>query len=612
MPPLCLRPADSNQREVLIGEAELIIGRGQDANITIDSPFVSRNHARIFQKEGRSHIIPIGLNPTFLNGRPLPSTATQLQPGDLLSVHGFEIAVDVVGARRVSEQNDAEFSKRQAAAHRAIVSALDARDVRSLDIASEEGRRVVSSAITDYVSSVDYRELAASGPFAARQAVRDSMLLDLFAPETAAQWATPTGSPATYTRGERSRDALVQECVKALGLQGAGLRKVLSALATSFDDFMDTREKSLDPAEIQHLTLWYLRKNLMDLMLGLGPLEDLLRLPAVSEVMVVSRSRIFIEAEGLIVLSGRRFATLTDLQTTIGRIVGPRNIRVDVSAPLADTSLADGSRVNIVLPPVALGDPAITIRRFSKNAITMDDLVAKKSISRAAAVFLAACVKSHLNIVVSGGTGTGKTTFLTALSGWIAPNERIVTIEDTAELKVLQPHVVSLLARPENSEGKGQITIADLVRNALRMRPDRLIIGECRGGEALAMIKAMNTGHDGSLTTGHANSPEEMVQRLEGMILEAVDMPTAAVRQLVAGGVNIIVQLARLSDGTRCMTSIAEVQGYDAPTGTVLIQRLFTHDPSRGLVFTGSLPECIEKLVRKGGLLPEQLFERKA
>lgn len=610
MPALTLRPSLPDAREVTIGEAELVIGRGGDAAVRIDSPFVSRDHARVYQRDGRAFVLPVGLNPTFLNGRPLSGEATPIGAGDILSIHGFEIAVEFQGSKKKDSEGDLEFSERQAAAHRAIVAALDVRDIRMLDISSEDGRKTVAAAVNRHVGSMDFAELAPAAPFAVRQALRDSLLLTLFAPEPAPESTVPFGSPATYSRGERGRLEITREIARSLGLEGKNLREALTELANHYDDFIEARQRAIEPQDVRHLALWYLRKNLLDLMLSLGPLEDLLRLPGVSEVMVVSRDRIFIETEGLLVLSGRRFASLQDLQTTIARIVGPKNVRVDVSEPMADTTLFDGSRVNIVVPPVSVGDPAITIRRFSKTAITTEDLVARGSLSRPAAVFLAACVKSHLNIVVSGGTGTGKTTLLNAFSAWISPTERIVTIEDTAELRIPQPHVVALLARPANAEGKGRISIADLVRNALRMRPDRLIVGECRGPEALAMIKAMNTGHDGSMTTAHANSPEEMLQRLEGMILEAVDMPVAAVRQLVAGGVHLIIQLARLSNGSRIVSSIAEVQNYDPATSSVVLQRLFEHQPGRGLAFTGALPECIEKLVRLGGLSAQELFER--
>lgn len=612
MPPLCIRASGTGAAEVLITERELVIGRGADAAVRIDSPFVSRDHARVFQKGGRAFVMPVGLNPTFLNGRSLPPDVTAIGAGDVLSVHGFEIVVEFAGAKFRSNDDDIQFAEKQAAAHKAIVTALDVRDFRTLDVTSKEGRRTVATAITSQVSGLDFADFASLASFGVRQATRDSVLLSLFAAEPDPEMAMPFGNPGTYARGEKGRERLVADVADRLELKGKSLRHVLVEMSNRYDEYIDGRQKSLDPADIRHMVFWFLRKNLMDLMLGLGPLEDLLKLPGVSEVMVVSRERIFLETDGLLVLSGRRFANLLDLQTTIGRIVGPKNVRVDVSEPMADTSLADGSRVNIVVPPVSVGDPAITIRRFSKTAITVEDLVTKGSLSRAAAVFLSACVKSHLNIVVSGGTGTGKTTLLNAFSGWISPGDRIVTIEDTAELRIPQPHVVALLARAANAEGKGRITIADLVRNALRMRPDRIIVGECRGPEALAMIKAMNTGHDGSMTTGHANSPEEMLQRLEGMILEAVDMPIGAVRQLVAGGVHLIVQLARLSSGARVVSSIAEVQDFDSTSNSVILQRLFEHDPQRGLIFTGALPECIEKLIRLGGLSPEQLFERVA
>ena len=302
--------------------------------------------------------------------------------------------------------------------------------------------------------------------------------------------------------------------------------------------------------------------SLLDEAIGLGPVERFLSDPNVNEIMVVDPNTIFLEINGKLVRADARFTNDERVRATIERIVTPLGRRIDESVPLVDARLADGSRVNAVIKPLALRGAAITIRKFSRKPFTMARLVEFGALTDRMAQFLMRSVIAKKNIVISGGTGSGKTTLLNVLSGAIPEDERIVTIEDAAELQLGQPHVVSLETRPANMEGKGEYTIRDLVKNALRMRPDRIVVGECRGGEALDMLQAMNTGHDGSLTTTHANSPREAVARLETLVLMAgLDLPIRAIREQIAGSVQLIVQQSRLSDGSRRVTAISEVVG---------------------------------------------------
>jgi pilus assembly protein CpaF len=302
--------------------------------------------------------------------------------------------------------------------------------------------------------------------------------------------------------------------------------------------------------------------SLLDEAIGLGPIERFLSDPNVNEIMVVDPNTIFLEMAGKMVRADARFTNDDRVRATIERIVTPLGRRIDESVPLVDARLADGSRVNAVIKPLALRGAAITIRKFSRKPFTMDRLVELGALTDRMAQFLLRSVTAKKNIVISGGTGSGKTTLLNVLSGAIPEDERIVTIEDAAELQLRQPHVVSLETRPSNMEGKGEYTIRDLVKNALRMRPDRIVVGECRGGEALDMLQAMNTGHDGSLTTTHANSPREAVARLETLVLLAgLELPVRAIREQIAGSIQLIVQQSRLSDGTRRVTAISEVVG---------------------------------------------------
>jgi pilus assembly protein CpaF len=317
-----------------------------------------------------------------------------------------------------------------------------------------------------------------------------------------------------------------------------------------------------------------LARQVLDEAVGLGPLEELLQDNSVSEIMVNQFDKIFIERRGRLERHPLTFTSERAVLGVIERIVAPLGRRIDESSPMVDARLKDGSRVNAIIPPLALKGPALTIRKFAKRKMTAQDLVALGSMSEEMAAFLEVCVAAHRNIVVSGGTGSGKTTLLNILSNFIPGEERIITVEDAAELQLHHDHWVSLESRPANGEGKGAIPIRELVRNTLRMRPDRIVVGECRGGEALDMLQAMNTGHDGSLTTLHANSPRDALARLETMVLMAgMDLPLSAIRDQVASAIHLIVQQTRFACGTRMVTSITEVTGIES--GKLQLQELF-------------------------------------
>lgn len=333
----------------------------------------------------------------------------------------------------------------------------------------------------------------------------------------------------------------------------------------------------------EKLDMARLEKQVLDEVIGLGPLEDLLADPQVTEIMVNARDQIFVEEKGRIRASEVVFSSDHALLAVIERIVSQVGRRVDASSPLVDARLLDGSRVNAVIPPIALKGPCLTIRRFSKKPIAVQQLVEWKSLTALMADFLKLCVRSHMNMMISGGTGSGKTTLLNALSSFIPDNERIITVEDAAELQLQQPHVVSLESRPPNLEGRGAITIRDLVKNCLRMRPDRIVVGECRGGEALDMLQAMNTGHDGSLTTAHANSPEDMLRRLETMVLlTGVEFPLRAIREQIASALHVIVQQTRLPSGRRLITNITWVNGLKGQNAEYRTLNLFEFKLSEG------------------------------
>jgi len=328
--------------------------------------------------------------------------------------------------------------------------------------------------------------------------------------------------------------------------------------------------------------------------IGLGPLEPMLADDTITEIMVNGPNDIYIEQSGKIQKSGTYFNSNDSLMSIIERIVTPLGRRIDEGSPMVDARLSDGSRVNAIIPPLALNGPVVTIRKFPKYRFSIDDLVKMGSLTQDMADFLDVCVRNKKNVVVSGGTGSGKTTTLNILSNFIPSTERIVTIEDAAELQLHQEHVITLESRPSNVEGKGQVSIRDLVKNSLRMRPDRIVIGECRGGEAIDMLQAMNTGHDGSLTTGHANSPRDFLSRLEVMVLmSGIELPVRAIREQITSAVDIIIQQTRFSDGKRRITSIVEVDGMEGDV--VLLQKIFefnrTGKSADGMI-TGDYTGC--------------------
>jgi pilus assembly protein CpaF len=358
-----------------------------------------------------------------------------------------------------------------------------------------------------------------------------------------------------------------------------------------------------------------LASEIADEVLGLGPLEPLLRDPTITEIMVNAFDRVYFERDGLIQRADATFRDDAHVLNIIDKVLRPVSRRLDDSSPMVDARLPDGSRVNAVIPPLAVHGPSLTIRKFSRELLSADDLVRLGTLSRTTMEFLAALVRVRANIVISGGTGTGKTTLLNLLSAFIPHHERLVTIEDPAELQIKHEDWVSLETRPANIEGKGQVVQRDLVRNALRMRPDRIIVGECRGGEAFDMLQAMNTGHDGSLTTIHANSPRDALSRIENMVLMAVELPISAIREQIASGINLLVHLSRLQDGSRRVTQISEIVGMQGPV--VSMHDIFEFQgrgiDNHGRILgslqpTGLRPHLLDRLGQFGEHVPLETF----
>lgn len=410
----------------------------------------------------------------------------------------------------------------------------------------------------------------------------------------------------------RAQEQLFRRLGSRLYDSSMSQEQLQTLVAQELDEAIKSESTPLSPEERQRLVT-----AVRDDILGYGPMEQFLADPSVSEVMVNGDDAIYIERGGKLVLTDARFVSNDHLRRVIERIVSKVGRRIDESSPMCDARLPDGSRVNAIIPPLAVRGPALTIRKFAKKKLTVEDLVEKGAFTRQTGEFLEACVLGRLNIIVSGGTGTGKTTMLNLLSGFIPDDERIVTIEDSVELQLRQRHVITLETRPPNVEGKGAVEIRDLVKNSLRMRPDRIVVGECRGGETLDMLQAMNTGHEGSLSTVHANNSRDTLSRIETMVLMAgMDLPVRAIREQVASAVDMIVQLSRLRDGSRRVTQITEVVGMEGDR--ITMADLFKFDFSAGftpdgrfagtLEATGVRPMFTERLADHGVELPAEMF----
>ncbi|HLE71000.1 MAG TPA: ATPase, T2SS/T4P/T4SS family [Vicinamibacteria bacterium] len=434
----------------------------------------------------------------------------------------------------------------------------------------------------------------------------------------------PEAVPETKERTDEIRDVkirihrrLIDEIdFKKADIELAKDRKKKSELRAKTEvkivSLLDEEAKGMTDRDLRKRLV----KEILDEALGLGPLEDLLRDPDVSEIMVNGIDHVFVERKGKLTLTEHKFLTEDQLRAVIERIVNPLGRRIDEKSPMVDARLEDGSRVNAIIPPLAIDGPSVTIRKFAKTPLKVPDLVRFGSFTTQMAQFFEAAVLARQNIVISGGTGSGKTTLLNVLSSFVPEDERIVTIEDSAELQLPQEHVVRLESRPPNIEGEGAVTIRDLVRNALRMRPDRIVVGECRAGEALDMLQAMNTGHDGSLTTVHANTPRDALSRLETLCLMAgLDLPARAIREQIASAIDLVFQQSRLSDGTRRVTHVAEITGREGEVFTLADIFLFkqTGITPEGKVQgqfapTGVIPKFIEGLSRRGIKVPREIF----
>jgi len=535
------------------------IGKGDDNLIPLQGWEVSRSHADLQKRTTGIYIVPIeGKWPTKVNGIALEGEYGPLSNSDMVQIGDYLIQViSAVTGEQSHEQEHKEFvsSSQDSTAH-PIKSSPDTTKASASEEEVALGNKIREKIHQALILQMDLRRLD------------------------------------VHTMEEEE----LREKTK----------KIVDEIVTGMKDFPSELDKAV------------ISKAVIDEAIGLGCLESLIADPSVSEIMVNRYNEIFVESKGKLSKSEICFTNEHAVVSAIERIVSPLGRRIDESSPMVDARLKDGSRVNAVIPPLALKGANITIRKFSKNKLTGEDLIGFNSISRNMVDFLQVAVEKRVNMVISGGTGSGKTTLLNVLSNYIPDDQRIITCEDAAELKLGQSNLISLESRPPNAEGKGAIHIRDLVKNCLRMRPDRIVIGECRGGETLDMLQAMNTGHDGSLTTLHANTPRDAISRLETMVMmSGMDLPITAIREQIASAVGLIIQQSRFFDGSRRVTYITEVTGMEQ--GLIQMQDIFKFQQdgvtpegkvTGRYVSTGAIPEFYEELRMNGVKVDVSIFEK--
>jgi len=608
---------ESRRTMIEVDATEVWIGRDSSNTVVLPSPLVSRRHAVVrLLEDGRLQLENLGLNSCLVGEEEVLGGQTVVfTPGTKVRIWPFTLTFEAEKAVTVSRQ-ELEAHLRSLIAdlelriHRKLLERLDLYEFENRRTNDPQSILLLENNIEDICR--DLRVFEPENEPVLEEitglVLRDYLVNSLIMESGSQSFYEMTGLsanefdiPATLVPEREAELAGILNFIRER-LRLSECRDTTEQVQRIEDHFSEAFQlvrPHLHSELRKYLILRTLKKDLKDTIFGFGPLQDLLRADSITEIMVVGKDQIYVERNGVIEKSGRRFISDKVTEAIIERIVAQVGRRIDKSQPLVDARLPDGSRVNAIIPPLAVKGPCLTIRKFPLQRMTMDDLIELGSITKAAATFLRAAVIDRKNILVSGGTGAGKTTLLNVLSSFIPFKERIITIEDTVELRLHQEHVVTLEAKPPNVEGQGAYTIRDLVRNALRMRPDRIIVGECRGPEALDMIQAMNTGHDGSLTTLHANTAREVIERLEVLILMAADLPIYSIHRQIASAIDLIVHISRLPGGRRVITEITEVVGVDPETKSVIMHDIFNFRNGQSLEPTGYLPTFIDSLVEK-------------
>ncbi|MBL8951992.1 MAG: Flp pilus assembly complex ATPase component TadA [Myxococcaceae bacterium] len=582
-----------NQQQLTFKKAEVTIGRLAGNDIVLGKGNVSKYHSRIVLKDGKFIIVDMkSTNGTYVNGKKIAAPQV-VRPTDKIYIGDYIINVE-------AGEDDGEGDADAEAAEDEGYDEEQQEDDGGGEEEQQEEEQAEEEEQQEEEEPAEEEEEEApkdKGRMPASMAAAIARRKHKIDPAVEA-----------YSRLQKDiHDRLIEYLdLRRLDMDRLGDEELWRRTEKAIQDILDQMEADGElPEEVSRDTLL---TDVLNEALGLGPLEAFLANEEISEIMVNHANQIYIERKGKITLSDKIFSSNQAVLGVIERIVAPIGRRIDESSPLVDARLKDGSRVNAIIPPLALKGPCITIRKFKRDALRIEDLIRYKTVTPQMAEFLEMCVKAKKNIVISGGTGSGKTTTLNIISSFIPDDERIITVEDAAELQLPQEHWVQLESRPPNLEGKGAIMIRDLVKNCLRMRPDRIVVGECRSGETLDMLQAMNTGHDGSLTTLHANTPRDALSRLETMVLMAgMDLPVKAIREQIASAVHMIVQQTRFADGTRKIAYITEVSGMEVDIVTLqdifyYKQEGFTEDGKvRGrFVASGFVPKFYDELQRRG------------
>ena len=637
---------------------EITIGRVDENDICLPKGNISKKHTKIVVKDGKIIVLDLkSTNGTYVNGKKLAGPQV-ITPTDKVYIGDFILNIeppDLAPAEGQADGDPVESEPTMAPQQQGDDNATDQPQYAGPEATRREGypeaepaeealpeaepepedeESIPTPAPIRKVPAAAPKPVAAAAkpaPAPARSALASAKAAAAAAARPAlkavpAARASPAKKPVAANAAEEYaltlnlvHDRLIEALdLRRLDLDALGSEELWKKTETTIRAIV-TRMDSTGELDA-HVDREELVRDVLNEALGLGPLEIYLADETVSEIMVNSPTQVYVERDGKLMRVDKAFSSAAAVLGVIERIVAPLGRHIDESSPLVDARLADGSRVNAIIPPLALKGPCITIRKFKRDLLTSNNLIDFGTLTEQMAEFLDTCVKVRRNIVISGGTGSGKTTLLNILGSYIPERERIVTIEDAAELQLPQDHVVSLEARPSNIEGKGQITIRDLVRNSLRMRPDRIVIGECRGGEALDMLQAMNTGHDGSLTTLHANSPRDALSRLETMVLmSGMDLPIRAIREQIANAVNLIIQQTRFADGTRKVTAISEVSGMEMDI--ITMQDIFTFKQEGfdadgkvegRFIATGFVPKFSDDLQRRGIPVNMDIFREEA
>ncbi len=615
-----------SRRSMLETDEPLIhIGRDEHNTIQLKSPLVSKRQAIVRRENGRLSLENIGINGCMVGDQELLGGETrEFTAGETIRIWPYSLTFETeeaapIGRAELEAHLRSLVADLELRVHKQLLERFDLYELESNSVGNTETVLVLERHIEDVCRELD---LFGSDNEALLEEIIGLVLKDLLVnhlilesnPEELDSLARLTHNefdvPATLVPERETELAnLLHFSIEKLRLTDKeDLSERINAVEKRFAKVFPLVRPHLHEQMRQYVVLRTLKKDLKDTVFGYGPLQDLLRAPTITEIMVVKSDQIYVERDGQVELSGRRFISDKVTESIIERIVARVGRRIDKSQPLVDARLPDGSRVNAIIPPLAIRGPALTIRKFPSHRFSMDDLIDLGSITPAAAMFLRACVVNRRNVLVSGGTGTGKTTMLNVLSSFIPHKDRIVTVEDTTELQLHQDHVVTLESKPANVEGAGEYTIRDLVKNALRMRPDRIIVGECRSGEALDMLQAMNTGHDGSMTTVHANSTDDVMKRLEVLVLMAVELPVDSIQRQIASAIDVVVQITRLPHGRRAVTQISEVVRYDPRENGLIIHDIFDFRDGESLSPTGYLPTFIDDLIAKDLLKLEFLY----